>query len=153
MSQRNIKGTLKWLIIPVLMLAGGGWAYYKGAVSWAWFSEMTERSAAESVEPLYFTMDPLVVNLVVGNSYRFLKAQPVIMTHSEAQLERLKTIMPRLRSEMIRLLREQDPQQVLSVNGYEAVRLDVLALVRQLASQKGWRASISDLYFTEFVVQ
>ncbi|WP_067583284.1 flagellar basal body-associated FliL family protein [Endozoicomonas ascidiicola] len=108
-----------------------------------------------SEEPLYFSMKALVVNLVVtaDSNSRFLKALPVIMTTDSDVIESLELYEPRLRSEMIGFLREQDPKIMLAANGFDELRGQMLALVRKVVTNDPASTSINDLYFTDFVVQ
>ena len=154
-GSQTIITILLTIIVTGLVVAGSGFIF-----GWPWqenlssFHQLRLKMDVQK-EPQYFSMDDLVVNLVSGNGgvSRFLKARPIIMTTDDDVLELLSEQKPKLRSEMIGLLRKQDPQDMLSVDGFDKIRNQMLELVRRVIGSDQYQASIHDLYFTDFVVQ
>ena len=140
----------------IIAIAAAGLLFVYGS---PWQQEGEEQPtfilfAPKEKEPLYYMLKPLVVNVADEgtNKSRYLKASPVVMTLEPEMMALLERDEPKLRSAMISFLRAQTPEQIESTNSFEFIRERLLKLTNKIIDQDEDSTAISDLYFTEFVV-
>lgn len=120
--------------------------------------EQTEEQA-EVAEPAvtdYITMAPPFVTHVgePGLSLVYLKAAVTLRASSTSTRAVVETHMPRLRHELVMLFGEQTDVDALSGNaGQSALREKAKERINQALEEQQTGESISDVLFTEFVVQ
>lgn len=120
--------------------------------------EQTEEQA-EVAEPAvtdYITMAPAFVTHVgePGPSLVYLKAAVTLRASSTSTRAVVETHMPRLRHELVMLFGEQTDVDALSGNaGQSALREKAKERINQALEEQQTGESISDVLFTEFVVQ
>jgi flagellar FliL protein len=118
----------------------------------------TEEQAEEKEPPVtdYITMKPPFVTHVGESrpSLVYLKAAVTLRASSTSTRPVLETHMPRLRHELVMLFGEQTDVDALSGNaGQSALREEAKKRINQVLEEQQTGESISDVLFTEFVVQ
>jgi flagellar FliL protein len=114
---------------------------------------------AEEKEPAvtdYITMKPPFVTHVgePGSSLVYLKAAVTLRASSTSTRPVLDTHMPRLRHELVMLFGEQTDVDALSGNaGQNALREEAKKRINRALEEQQTGETISDVLFTEFVVQ
>lgn len=120
--------------------------------------QQTEQS--EEGEPAgitdYITMDPPFVTHVgePGPSLVYLKAAVTLRASKASTRPVLETHMPRLRHELVMLFGEQtDVDTLAGAAGQKALREAAKARINQVLEEQRTGERVSDVLFTEFVVQ
>lgn len=104
----------------------------------------------------YITMTPTFVTHVgePGPSLVYLKAAVTLRASSTGTRPVLDTHMPRLRHELVMLFGEQtDVDALAGTAGQNALREEAKKRINQVLEEQQTGESISDVLFTEFVIQ
>jgi flagellar FliL protein len=89
-----------------------------------------------------------------GSSLVYLKTAVTLRASSTSTRPVLETHMPRLRHELVMLFGEQTDVDALSGNaGQNALREEAKKRINQVLEEQQTGESVSDVLFTEFVVQ
>lgn len=121
--------------------------------------EQTEEQAEEEKQPSitdYIAMNPPFVTHVgkPDSSLVYLKAAVTLRASSATTRPVLETHMPRLRHELIMLFGEQTDLDTLAGSaGQSALREEAKARINQVLAEQQTGETVSDVLFTEFVVQ
>ncbi len=171
MSGSKSGGLLRWLLIgggALLLLAG----FAAGGLWWKRHHSHGKTSAApakaavvKEIKPaappttVEMSMDPFVVNLADagGHSYARIGLTLVLLAPAEAKKSDKKSEVadagPDLKAEardaIITLLSEQQAADLLAAGGKEHLK----QLMRQALVARDPRLQVTDIYFTEFLVQ
>lgn len=160
---RSGKGKLIAIIAAAVVLAAMG----AGAAVWLLKPDAAAQShgetggghAAEEIEApkaeaLYLPLDPaFVVNLGEGRGQRFLQVQIELMARDQTQLDAASHHMPRIRSNLLLLLGQQDEQALSTRAGKEQLQSAVLDEINTVLRSETGHAGIEAVYFTRFVMQ
>jgi flagellar FliL protein len=118
-----------------------------------------DQAQEEEAEPGitdYISMDPPFVTHVgePGPSLIYLKADVTLRASRPDTRTAVENHMPRLRHELVMLFGEQTDVDALSGNdGQNALREEAKKRINQVLEEQQTGESISDVLFTEFVVQ
>ncbi len=125
-----------------------------------------EAAAEESAEPaapavdakapaIYIKMKPeFIVNYNVGPRQRYLQIYMEAMTRSPQAAEALEMHSPMIRSNIIRILSEQEFEFLRTPDGRANLRQLVTEEVRRIVEQEsGIEGAIEEVLFTNFVMQ
>jgi flagellar FliL protein len=148
--------------VLVLGLGGGaGWYFMHGS------------SAAESAEPAtkdhgsssskkkkkdehppeYLAVEPFTVNLQPENGDQYLRVAFTLQVDSVVQAEAIKTNMAKVRSRVLLLLSGKKASEINTVEGKQQLAGEILAVVKQPFAEHGDEQEVSDVLFTEFIIQ
>lgn len=144
------------IIVSLLVIATMGSAY----VTFVFFSKgETSAGPEEAVprvkkpEPFGFTYDAgtFTVNLTDqrGVMPRFMRTGVVIAAKDAKVISELETRAPQVRDTIISQLRGRSAAEVLASDGMEVLRQDVIDALNDILGD----GKVSDVYFTDFVVQ
>jgi flagellar FliL protein len=107
----------------------------------------------EGKASLFYAIDPpLVVNFEENSAVRFLQISMTIEAKSQKAIESVTTNMPLIRNNLLLLMSNRDYQTLMSREGKEKLRQEMLAEVRAVQKKQGGE-DVEDLLFTSFVVQ
>jgi len=117
-----------------------------------------EQSPAEEqplAKAIYMTLaPPFVVNFQSGQGRtRFLQVSLEAMTRDEAVLNVVKLHMPLLRNNLILLFSKQKFEDLLTAEGKQKLRAEVLAEIQKVVEKEYGKPAVEDVYFTSFVIQ
>lgn len=102
---------------------------------------------------VYYAIDPpLVVNFEDGSAVRFLQITMSIMAHDEKAIESVQKNVPLIRNNLLLLMSNRNYQTMMSREGKEKLRQEMLTEVRAVQKKEGG-ADVDDVLFTSFVVQ
>lgn len=145
-----------WLLIGLfLLLAAAGAA----AGTWYYISHVEGQAPgalATNVPeaPQLVKVPPLTVNLQnPQREQRLLYAGFAIAVGDKATQAFLEPYVPQIRSQLFKLLGEQDSATLMSSEGKTALAAKVLALVRRPLANPQPELSILDVLYTDFIVQ
>lgn len=102
----------------------------------------------------YFALDPpLVVNLSDNGATRYLQVNVEVMARDEKVIEAVQQNVPLIRNDLVQLLSDRPPGELMSREGREKMRAEAQAAVNGILEREAGGAQIESLLFTGFVVQ
>jgi flagellar FliL protein len=136
----------------LLLLGGGGFFAYSKFLAPQPVLEETDtankKSAAASMGEI-FSLEPFVVNLADPQGKRYLKLQIKIEVADLLVLEKAAKAEPKMRDMVIMMLTSLSFEEVMTPEGKIRIRDELLERFNQVMRPD----RISNIYFTEFVVQ
>lgn len=157
---RKSGGKLKWLLLTLILGAGGGGAWY-------WFTGQAatpavDPKAAEAAKaapkavakPTFVSMgSSFIVNLAGDDALRFLQVDVQLVTRDDAMKDWVEQLQPELRNRLLLLFSAQHADFLSSRDG--KVKLQQLALAEIRAGLKQYNAptDVDAVLFTSFVMQ
>ncbi|MBN2647005.1 MAG: flagellar basal body-associated FliL family protein [Thiotrichales bacterium] len=112
-----------------------------------------EAPAADAA-PNYFVMDKFVVNFNGDGKAKFLAVDLQFMTFYPQVVTDMEPLRPILKNDIQRLLRNQHYNDLITAEGPDKLRADLLVVVRQVLEQhKIYPELVEDVYMTRFVMQ
>ncbi len=154
----------KFLLIGIILLLGvGGGAYYfmsgsaDSKVTSKDGDEESNEDEEEEVErqtPYYFTLNPpFVVNFYGKGQAKFLQVNIEGLTRDPSIKEDITTHLPHIRNNIVLLLSSKSYDDLITPEGKEALRKEVLSELRKILKKETGRDKIEDVFFTNFVMQ
>lgn len=160
-------GKRKKLIIiaaaALLLIAGGGYFFMGSGSDTTTAEESSEGDEDEEGDeddaepkstPYYFSLDPaFVVNFVGRGNARFLQVNVEGLTRDASIKEEITLHLPHIRNNIVMLLSSKTYDELITPEGKENLRKEVLAEVRKILRKETGKDGIEDVYFTSFVMQ
>jgi flagellar FliL protein len=154
------KNRLLWIVL-VLLLGGGG------AGGWVWYSGMlgadangdgadgraASKESAQPKTPVYLPLERFTVNFDRRGKMNFLQTDVQLMAYDPAVLEAVRIRMPAIRNRLIMLLTSQEAESLLTIEGKEALRAEVVSAVREVLGAENDAEALQEAFFTSFVLQ
>lgn len=143
------------IILLLLLLAGGAAAglYLTGMIG-------GDEDGAATAEPvrqpaLYREIDPpITVNLTRdGIPQAVLQVRLQVMTREEKTLEDLGRHMPMIRNNLIMLFADQQPEELTSREGKDALREASRDEINKILEDERGHGEVEAVFFTHFVIQ
>lgn len=139
-----------------LVLVGGGIFAWKGGLLNKFITKNKAAHAAKSavqasksdIGPI-FSMDTFIVNLVDPHGKRYLKLRLEFELNVEEVRMEVDRRMPQLKDTILTLLSSKTYEDVSSLEGKLQLRAELMSMLNRYL-QTG---SITNIYFTEFIVQ
>ncbi|MGB5305848.1 MAG: flagellar basal body-associated FliL family protein [Gammaproteobacteria bacterium] len=142
------------IAVAVMLLAGigvGAMLFLKEEPPLAEGEEVVEPVAAD---PVYFGLDPdFVIAFQQPKTARFLKAAVEVMARDDDVIEDIKLHMPAIRDSVVMLLSTKEETALMSREGKEQLRAEILAEVQAVLEKNTGNPGIEAVYFTNFVMQ
>lgn len=127
----------KWIVL--LMLLVGVPAYAE------------EADVASAVE--YVAVSPeIVTNIGDRGRLRYLRVRASVRVSEPGAADAVRYHMPYVRDLLVRILAQQDPDEVLNPDVRQQIRVEALAELNAFFTRDGG-AALDDLLFTEYLVQ
>lgn len=141
--------------VVLALVAGAGGLYVSGIFS------SPEAGAAQAKpkeelkkQAIYVGLDPsFTVNLASGGKARYLQAGVEVLTRDPAVQGHVKQHMPVIRNGLVLLFSGKSYEDLVSLEGKEALRAEALASVQRVLQAETGSPGIEDLFFTSFVMQ
>ncbi len=161
---KSKKSILKWLILVILLAvlgAGGFFAYQHFFIdkSAPQDSAAPGEKAGSQGENLaedkknqrsqMFSMPSFVVNLADPLGRRYLKMSLELEVRDETALEATEKAMPRIKDALLLLLSSKSYEDLSSMEDKIALKNEILSRLVQIVGT----GTISNVYFTEFIIQ
>jgi len=158
--QAHRGGTLKLIIIAfvalLLLIAAGGGAYYFLVLKAAPKAAMVGNSKAAAnpqAPPVFFALDPFTVNLQSDDGERYLHLGLTLKLTDPKAADDLKEHMPEIRSRILLLLSNKHPADLATPEGKTALIKELQTQIQLPFSPGGDSTNVSEVLFTDFVVQ
>lgn len=147
--------------VVVLGLGGGaGWYFMHGSSDAAaepakkgHEASSKKKKKDKEVPPEYLAIDPFTVNLQPENGDQYLRVAFTLQVDGAEQAELIKNNMAKVRSRVLLLLSGKKASEINTVEGKQQLAGEILAVVKQPFSEHGDEQEVSDVLFTEFIIQ
>jgi len=128
------------------------WSKLSAAIPAAETTEVEEGEEAEveeEIKPLY-PMETFIVNLADRGGKRYLRVTMQLEMDSEEVKDEIDRRLPHLRNSILMILPSKSYQDVDTAQGKIALRDEIIVNLNTVLNQE---AAVTNLFFTEFVVQ
>lgn len=151
------------LVLLAVALAGG-WLYLQKRNADIMLGveeehpEEEEEVVAETAAPIYLPLDTMVVNLSPDGD-RVAQIGITLEVSDDKSLEKVKSYLPALRSDILLLLSQRTAEELLTNEGKEKLKADILASAAaqmKAARKKGEKRGpqpVRKVHFSSFIVQ
>jgi len=145
--------------VLVLGLGGGAGWYFMHGSSAAESAEPAKKEHGSSKKkkeehpPEYLAVEPFTVNLQPENGDQYLRVAFTLQVDGVQQAEAIKTNMAKVRSRVLLLLSGKKASEINTVEGKQQLAGEILAVVKQPFAEHGDEQEVSDVLFTEFIIQ
>ncbi|OGS95999.1 MAG: flagellar basal body-associated protein FliL [Gallionellales bacterium RBG_16_56_9] len=139
------------LLLLALLLGGGG-----AGAWWYWNPAATPAEAVREIPkpPVFAVLEPFTVNLTSGeNGEQYLQVALTVQVADQAQVDRIKLYMPQVRSRILLLLSSKTASEIATVEGKKKLSDDIITQVNLPFTPNSEPQSVSDVFFTSFVIQ
>lgn len=103
--------------------------------------------------PYVSTGNPIVVNILDGNTFRFLQIGVQIGVSTPGRAAEIEHHRDAIRHALIILFSSQDIQVITGLKGKEQLRRDTLMVVRKVIAEQLGSDPVDEVYFTSFIIQ
>jgi flagellar protein FliL len=127
------------------------------AAAWSVFKPPEKaRTAVREVPkpPVFIVVEQFTVNLApedAGDQY--LQVAMTLQVADETQVDRIKLYMPQVRSRVLMLLSSKKASEIASVEGKKKLSEEVIAQINLPFTPKSEAQTVSNVFFTSFVIQ
>jgi flagellar FliL protein len=146
--------------VLVLGLGGGaGWYFlHGGADAEAAEPAMKDNGGSKKKKkdehpPEYLAIESFTVNLQPENGDQYLRVAFTLQVDGPEQVELIKANMAKVRSRVLLLLSGKKASEINTVEGKQQLAGEILAAVKTPFAEHGEEQDISDVLFTEFIIQ
>lgn len=139
--------------VGLLVLGGGGGA------AWYFLGHEAPHGGAAPVKvqpskpPVFLNLESFTVNLQPETGEQFLQIAFTVQVVDQAQVDLMKLYMPQVRSRLLLLLSGKKPSEISTVEGKKKLADEILASLRQPFSPNAPPQTVSNVFFTSFVIQ
>jgi flagellar FliL protein len=148
-SPRSSKLLIGLLALASLAaLAGGGFALSRSSL-------LAQEAAAPKPmpKPIFVTLEPLTVNVQSEGRSRFLHIGMALKVNDEQAKAQLVEFMPELRSRLLLLLSNRQPETLLSTQDKARLAEEIRTELNRPLSPEAQPQAIAGVSFNTFVVQ
>jgi flagellar FliL protein len=157
------KEKLVVIVAAALLLLGGG-----GGAAWYFRHAGADAAAAEhdspkdakkkkkkdsDAKPEYVPVEAFTVNLQPENGEQYLQVQFTLQVGGAEQATLVKDNMAIVRNRVLLLLSGKKASEINTVEGKQQLAGEILAAVKTPFAEHGEEQEISDVLFTEFIIQ
>lgn len=145
--------------VLVLGLGGGaGWYFLHGsggaeAAEPAKKDHGSKKKSKKEAPPEYLAIEPFTVNLQPENGDQYLRVAFTLQVDGAEQAELIKANMAKVRSRVLLLLSGKKASEINTVEGKQQLAGEILAAVKTPFESHGDDQDVSDVLFTEFIIQ
>lgn len=142
------------LVILFLVLSGGGFFLWKGGVlaNFTQKAEPDKRAAVagdkQDIGPV-FPLETFIVNLVDPHGKRYLKVKVDLELDAEDLKGEIERRLPQFKDTILTLLSNKSYEDISTLEGKLQLRAEVISMLNQFLKT----GMITNIYFTEFIVQ
>lgn len=111
--------------------------------------EITEVEEVKGT-PVYFPLDPFVVNFLQNGDLRYLQITLELMSRRDEVIEHIRISIPEIRNSLILILSDHDYLELASREGKELIRQQVQQEVNRIINDP---EGVESVFLTGFVMQ
>ena len=154
MSNKIVLAVIAVLFIVMIGLTGGLfmiWTKLSTTEAQAQNAVTTQEQGSQMQQSLgtIFPMDTFIVNLADDGGKRYLRITMDLELTQDTAADDLKKRLPQIRDSILMVLPSKRFEDIRTVEGKTSLRGEIIANLNELFGKE----SISNIYFTEFVVQ
>jgi flagellar FliL protein len=145
------KKRIAMVIMAVVVLALGGgaaWYFTQGGADAA-----KRHKSARTEPPVFVALESFTVNLQPETGEQYLQIQFTLQVPNSQQVDTIKTNMPKVRSRVLLLLSGKKASEIGTVEGKQQLSREIIASIKQPFADKGEPQQVSDVLFTQFIIQ
>ena len=120
-------------------------------------AEASAEADAETEAPkdsFYFEIKPeIVVNFIGDSRPRNMLVSLTLVTYDEMAVEAMALHSPVIRNDLLLLFSGLESGPLMTREGKEALRKNILEIVRKIMLERYESEAVEDVYFTRFVMQ
>jgi flagellar FliL protein len=158
MSTKTLVIVLAAVVLVIAMMGGGFflmWTKMNTTLAQMQMQNAAENEAEETPEeevitigPIY-KMETLIVNLADQGGKRYLRITMELELSAPEVMEEINNRMPQLRDAILMVLPSKQYSDIGSTEGKIALRDELIAKINGILK----KGTVTNIYFTEFVVQ
>ena len=157
--KKSKKKLILILIITLILLGGiggGAWWYFMGNADNAESADGTgkKKGKAEKVAPpVFVVLEQFTVNLQADPAEHFLQTAITLQVTAKEDVDFIKLYMPQIRSRILLLLTSKKASDLSTPAGKNKLSEEIMAQVNLPLTPDGKTQSVSNVFFTSFVIQ
>ena len=142
------------VLFLILLLLGG-----IGGGAWWFFADdenetpSTEIKHEKPVPPVFVALDQFTVNLQPDGGEHYLQVAMTLQVKSKDDIDNIKLYMPQIRSQILLLLSSKKASEISSLEGKKKLSKEIMAQVNQPLTPNAQVQSVTNVFFTSFVIQ
>lgn len=150
-------GKTGWLLVILLVLVAAG-----GSAAGVYFlmdkgthgADRAEAAAEPTLAPIFVPITPFTVNLrSAEREERLLYVGLSLQVTDKASEEFLKQYMPQLRSRLLKLFAAQTAAELMTPGGKDQLSAKILEMLQQPMATPQPTLRVTDVLYTDFIVQ
>lgn len=145
-----------FIIIGAALLVLGG----AGGGAWYYFGQDAGTSAhpapakhEPAKPPVFVVLEQFTVNLTSEGTDQFLQVSLTLQVGDQVQVDLFKQYMPLVRSRLLLLLSTKKASELSTADGKKKLTDEIIALMKQPFAPHSPPQSVSNVFFTSFVIQ
>lgn len=143
------------LVITLVLLGGiggGAWWYFMGDDEDV---ESVDKKvkADKAAPPVFVALEQFTVNLQPEAGEHFLQIAMTLQVASKEDVDLIKLYMPQIRSRILLLLTSKKASEISTLAGKNKLSDEIMAQVNQPLTPQGKPQTVSNVFFTSFVIQ
>ena len=103
--------------------------------------------------PVFVPLEPFTVNLQPEGGEHFLQVGMTLQVSSKEDVDQIKLYRPQIRSLILLLLSSKKASEISTVEGKKKLSLDIIAQINQPLTPQGPAQTVTNVFFTSFVIQ
>jgi len=117
-------------------------------------ADTEEEGEVLSDDAIYWPIEPpFVLNFEGKSKAKYMQVGLVAMARSQKSIDTMKKHMPAIRNELTFLLSSQKYVEMVTPEGKEQLREEIMETINSVIKQHGSGAGMQKIYFTSFVMQ
>jgi flagellar FliL protein len=112
------------------------------------YDTIKKKAGVGKIRPV-FTLDTFVVNLADRGASRYLRTTLDLELTDEATIEEVKQRLPQIRNAILMIIPSKTSKDIRTTDGKTAMRDEIMEKLNAFMKS----GSITNIYFTEFVIQ
>ena len=149
---KKSKKKLIVILVAALLLLGGG-----GGGAWWYFMGQNGDGASAKKEkatpPVFVPLEQFTVNLQPEAGEHYLQISMTLQVTVKEDVDQIKLYMPQIRSRVLLLLSGKKASEIATVEGKKKLSDEIVAQINQPLTPQGKPQSVSNVFFTSFVIQ
>jgi flagellar protein FliL len=109
--------------------------------------------AEKPVPPVFVNLEQFTVNLQPEAGEHFLQIAMTLQVATKEDVDMIKLYMPQIRSRILLLLSSKKASEISTLEGKKKLSSEIMAQVNQPLTPQGNPQTVSNVFFTSFVIQ
>jgi len=156
--KKSRKKLILILVMTLILLGGIG-----GGAWWYFMDDDDDASGDTSAEkkvkvekaspPVFVALEQFTVNLQPDTGEHFLQIAMTLQVSAKEDVDLIKLYMPQIRSRILLLLTSKKASEISTLPGKKMLSDEIMSQVNQPLTPQGKLQTVSNVFFTSFVIQ